>query len=230
MATANELVKQKLEQYCNGKNWKKNKEKNADYANAVEKITVEDIYYGLQPKIISGFIKGNATAEGERTINENNYLRTTNINFTTEEKTFLRGCDYELENKIKQYGLINSYSLCNDCEKFAKKFAKDLCSNELWKYNFTIKWNSFRLNNWNIVYTTNEIKISAWPIYAYIKYENKRRPEKIGYYIEKNNQVFIDLNINVPMDPKKKKAIVKKITIYVVIIIIIIVILKIAGF
>lgn len=201
MASANELVKQELVKYCKNEKWLKNKKANVDYANAVEQISEADITYGTQPIMAWGYVNANATAEGERYLNEVKSTRTISLDFTTKEALFKRNyCVQKTMEKAQKLGLCGTYYEYSS--DLAEPEGKKLCRQNLSDLNYSMK--SYRLNRSNVVYTSNDIKIPIWPIYANIKYKNKSKEEMIGYYYERNGQVYIDLDIYVPMTSLKK--------------------------
>ena len=65
--------------------------------------------------------------------------------------------------------------------------------------------NSCRLNRHNFEYTSDPFYISIWPIFANFQTDNnKNKSMMIGYWYEKSNKFYIDLDISVPMTAKKK--------------------------
>ena len=208
---ANYEVIDRLKRYFNEDDWLiKAKKKNLDFAEAIEGLKAEDIYYGDRPTLIRGYVWGNSTGSGESTYGDTTTKRTTSIDFNTDEYLFVADnntatiptCRAAARFVVDGFGSSDVVTK-SEAHSIAEKEGKRVCRQALSDLDFNMS--DCRLNRFGVQYTSDPVEVPIWPIFADINKSNgKSTSIHMGYYYTYENTNYIHLDIATPMTDKAK--------------------------
>ncbi len=201
--TAKERVISELKAYFESVAWQSLRKKNFKYTEWIEKINEENLFFGENPKFITGQVWGNSTGVGESVYGDTTTQRTIALDHLSINKCFV-----DLSNKADKKTLKRGFANFGfTSEKFyfqkqiadiAREDGKYKTQSNLRSLNFTPK--SYRLNRYSLRYTGETISCSLWPIYA----KQGKKDVFLGFWEEHNGKAQIDFEIKPPMTPLKK--------------------------
>ncbi|MBO5906591.1 MAG: hypothetical protein J6Q85_00360 [Clostridia bacterium] len=201
----------RLRRYLNENEWlEKARNKNPDFAQAIEGIQADSIYFGDGPILSRGYVWGNSTGSGESTYGDTTTKRTTSIDFNTDEYLIVadeNAASMATCRAATRY-VLDGYNTSDVITKYearsiAEKEGKRLCRQALSDLNFGMS--ECRLNRYGIEYTSEPIKVPIWPIFTDIVDSNgKSTSVHLGYYYRCDNKDYIQMDISVPMTAKNK--------------------------
>lgn len=196
----------KLKTYLQSDAWQKIKNKNKKYAQFLESITEDDIDWGAKPGFIKGRVHGNSTGVGESSYGNTTTQRTVAMNHVTGEKWFVaRSCTANkkaLERAFENFGFKGNFYYQKDIRSLAEKDGKSEINSHLYSLNFSPK--SYRLNTYNVEYTSDVYWCKLWPIVATKTINGKKVQHEIGYWEEHDGKEKIDIIPSPPLSTSKK--------------------------
>ncbi|MBO5214609.1 MAG: hypothetical protein J6B79_00275 [Clostridia bacterium] len=204
--SAKSKVIAKLQSYLKSDAWQKLKNKNKKYTQFLESLTEEDIDWGAKPGFIKGRVYGNSTGSGESTYGDTTTRRTVSINHVTNEKWFVplscKASKKTLERAFENFGFKSEFYYYKDVRALAEKDGKLEVNSDLYSLNFIPK--EYRLNTYNVEYTSEIYWCKLWPIVAKKTIDGKKMQYEIGYWEEHDGKETIDIKPVPPLTPLKK--------------------------
>lgn len=186
--------------FKNSDMFRKAQKKNPEFANALKNIKTTDISYTANPCFRIGYLEGNSTGVGE----DSTTTRTLALDWTS--KTYTIGLSDNVPVKLQRYAAsefgYSNYIHHTSCGSEAEDIGDELLKQDFSDLNFSTK--ETRLNRWNYVWTSDQFTLPYWGITADIVYKGKAKTILLGYYWEKDNDIWTCMDYDVPMSTKKK--------------------------
>ncbi len=204
-----EKVVSALKTYIAADGWlERAKKKNPLFAEAIEHLGENDIYFGNAPTFIRGAVEGASTASGEKRFEDTHSQRTISIDFVTNERMFIadsNAADISVCRAAVKQICGHSDVIYKKCEarSIAFDYGKSKCARDLYDLDYNMK--EYRLNRYKFVATGGEWSPEFFPIYTNLKDGNgKVHTLHLGYCYNVDGTDEIDIKIPIPMTSKNK--------------------------
>ena len=220
-----------IKRYIAGE-WKKkteNKKFAEQFSSEIAKATDDKFCFDAPPEFEKGYVRGNITAEGERTRGDTTNTRTINLDLQTPEYTFfyiLKGftgdknlCERAcktfsyLEDAIYPVADAKSYSIRTTEDVFVdteadnalKSYAIAVCREQFNRLNYSLT--ECRVNDYEYVQTEPTKICPLYPVYFNtVDKKGNDSKEFLGYYNAEDDSM--DYSIYVPLTGKQKFKVV----------------------
>ena len=209
--------------------WKEktdNKKFAEQFSSEIEKAGKDQFSFGAPPQFEIGYVRGNITAEGERTSGDTTNIRTINLDLQTPEYVFFsiikeftgdedlckRACKtfsyledalYPVASTANSYCCLFSDSIFvnTEADNALKSYAISVCREQLNRLNYNLK--TCRVNDYEYVQTEDIRVCPLYPIYFNrVDKKGNQVQDLLGYYNAEDD--LIDYSIHVPLTGKQK--------------------------
>jgi hypothetical protein len=210
--------------------WKENtvnKKFAENFSAEIAKATDDKFSFGAPPQFEKGYVRGNITAEGERSGGNTTNIRTINLDLQTPEYTFFwiskgitgdeglckRACKTfsYLEDAIypvaDDWGILRTNGIFDNSKSAyaLKSYAISVCGEQFDRLNYNLK--NCRVNDYEYVQTEDTKVCPLYPIYFNrVDKKGNEIQELLGYYNAEDDSM--DYTIHVPLTGKQKFKVV----------------------